>query len=220
MANGEEEIGPVPAPAARHGGSPRGRPPSWSSIPALLGVLIAVTAVAGAGVGLLANGGGSSGSGAHTVSSSTTSTSPGSAAEVYLSRLRPRGGDWPSAGDAQLDGHDYPYSLLYENVGDAPSIAAVCGSRASCRATSYELGGHFTRFQATLGIETRGASVGYMHWSVVADGTPAEQGVLAPNSPHHSIDVPLAGASNLELQVTVENELVEGTIVWGNARVH
>jgi len=176
-------------------------------------------------------GGGSSGSGGHTTPNptNTTSTEPTNSTStesntevVYLSRLQPSGGDTPSAGDAPLNGHDYPDSLLYENVGIAPSIADACEAQASCRATSYVLVSPFTRFQATLGAETRGASgesLRHVHWSVVVDGKPAEEGDISPNSAPHPIEVHLAGASNLELRVIVENGF-GGTIVWGNARVY
>jgi hypothetical protein len=228
VAYDEEEIGPVPAPpaaAAGHGGaSSSGRPPTWSSIAGLLGVLIAVIV----GASVVVPGGGSSHS--HTSSSptsTTTSSHPEPTSElVYLGRLQPSGGDIPAVGDAQLAGHDYPISLLYEDIGSTPSIAAACESQASCRATSYELGGRFTRFQATLGLlgtatgGNSGESQGQVqHWSVVVDGSLVKLGDLTPNSAPDSIDVPLSGARNLELRMIAEPGL-EGTIVWGNARVY
>jgi hypothetical protein len=207
------------------GGAPSGRPPSRNSISALLGVLLAVIAVAGVSVGVLVAVSGSShpNTGVESRSTTTTvSTSPAPRAGlVYLSRLGASGGDTPMVGDARLDGHDYPNSLLYENVDEVPSIAASCESQSSCRATSYELSGRFTQFLATLGTETRGSPAeqrGYVRWSVVVDGRPTE-GILAPSSAPEAIDVPVGGTDSLELRVIVEDGFV-GTIVWGNARVH
>jgi NPCBM/NEW2 domain len=234
VAEGEEEIGPVPAPSTHNtvpvpapfmppGGSPGGRPPARNSISALLGVLLAVIAVAGITVGALVAVGGGSRSSRTSIATEPGSTSTTSTARlVYLSRLVPSGGDTPMVGNARLDGHDYPNSLLYENVDEVPSIAASCDSQAFCRATSYELGGRFTQFLATLGTETGGSPAeqrGYLRWSVVVDGTPATEGTLTPRSALDSIDVPLAGADNLALRVIVEDGFA-GTIVWGNARVH
>jgi hypothetical protein len=230
VADGEEEIGPVPAPSMQNAPvpapsmSPGGPPPSRSSISALLGVLL-VIAVAGVSVGVLVAVSGSSHPNTAVESrppTTTVSTSPARRAGlVYLSRLGASGGDTPTVGDARLDGHDYPNSLLYENVDEAPSSAASCESQSSCHATSYELSGRFTQFLATLGTETRGSPAeqrGYVRWSVMVDGRPTE-GILAPSSAPEAIDVPVGGADSLELRVIVEDGFA-GTIVWGNARVH
>jgi hypothetical protein len=56
-------------------------------------------------------------------------------------------------------------------------------------------------------------------WSVVLDGRTVKQGEVMPYSRPDSIDVPLSGALRLELRMIAEPEF-EGTIAWGDARVH
>jgi hypothetical protein len=168
------------------------------------------------------------GTGTTSVPSSTTSpttSTPEPAELLYLGRLQPGEGDVPDVGSAQLAEHVYPISLLYQNIGSTPSIAAACESRTSCRATSYELLGRFTRFQATVGrvgaaagSSSRESTALMELWSVLVDGRTVKHGELMPNSRPDSIDVPLAGARELELRMLAEPG-VEGTIVWGNARI-
>jgi len=187
--------------------------------------VIVVTALVGAGVSLVTTGGGSPNN--RTAAPTTgTATSPSELTElVYLGRLQPVVGDIPEVSDARLDGHNYPISLLYQDIGSTPSVAAACESQTSCRATSYELTGRFTRFQATVGLvgttagANSGESQGQERWSVVLDGRTAKQGEVVPYSRPDSIDVPLSGALRLELRMVAEPEF-EGTIAWGDARVH
>jgi hypothetical protein len=190
------------------------------SLLGLLGVIAVVTTLVS-----LVTGGGAN----HPASTApaTRTTAPSEPTElVYLGRLRPDGGDIPVVGDARLAGHSYPISLLYRDLGSTPSIATGCYSQTSCRATSYELGGRFKRFQATVGQvgTATGADAGEAQgqverWSVAVDGRTVKQGELTPHSRPDSIDVPLSGALELELQMIAEPEF-EGTIVWGDARVH
>jgi hypothetical protein len=196
-----------------------------SGLLALLGVIVAVTALVSTGVSLLSTGGGSTHHPTSTASTTATSTSEPTEL-VYLGRLQPGRGDIPEVGDSRLAGHSYPISLLYQDIGSTPSIAAACESQTSCRATSYELSGRFTRFQATVGRvgtvtgANSGESQGQMErWSVVVDGRTVKQGELMPYSRPDAIDVPLSGALQLELRMIAEPEF-EGTIVWGDARAH
>ena len=196
-----------------------------SGLLGLLGAIAAVTALVGASASLVTTGGGSPHP-TSTASTTGTTTSSKPTELVYLGRLQPVVGDIPEVGDARLAGHSYPISLLYQDIGSIPSIAAACESQNSCRATSYELSGRFTRFQATVGRvgtatgANSGESQGQVErWSVVVDGITVKQGELMPYSRPDSIDVPLSGALRLELWMIVEPEF-EGIIAWGDARVH
>lgn len=230
MVNGEEEIGPVPAPPAapmaHAAGSPPSGPPGQSSrsrVLRLLGVIVIVTALVGGGASLTITEN-------HPTSTTTTTgptTSTSESTELaYLGRLQPSEGDIPDVREVRLAGRTYPFSLLYEDIGSTPSVAASCESQTSCRATSYELNGRFTRFQATVGRvgTATGASSGESQgqverWSVLLDGRMVKQGEVMPSSRPDSVDVPLSGALRLELRMIAEPEF-EGNIAWGDARVH
>jgi hypothetical protein len=167
------------------------------------------------------------GSSPSTKSTNTRSTSsegegepPGPASPVDLSTLTPTEGDVPTRGNVQLAGQQVPDSLVYEKVGNTPSIAKACESNQySCVATSYHLEGAYNKLTTTFELTETDSYSLQVHWQVFVNGELAQEGKVAPNATV-PLSIPLKGKQVLELRTELEGAFNSQTtsVIWAKAR--
>lgn len=157
-------------------------------------------------------------------STTTTSTTPPRTTPVYLSYLKPQGGDTPMRGDTHIGDRDFPHSIFYDNIPSNQSNAQVCQnvSGYTCQATDYSIAtAAYHQFSAMLGVT--GCSGDTATWSLIVDNVVIKSNNFAVTSSPQPIAVAIPRGNDLELLVSSTGFSGAAcgpvNIIWGNAKL-
>jgi hypothetical protein len=140
-------------------------------------------------------------------SSTSTTTAAPAGPPTYLADTQPTS-DGMLVGEWRIDGTPYPHSL-----GAQPLCISDAGT------ATYEVGGSYRRFQATIGATDDMYDDDRMLFVVELDGVEIARRPVTPRQPG-TVDVDISGGDELRLTVTeTGNCIFTGTAVWGDARV-
>jgi len=149
-------------------------------------------------------------------SPSVTTSAPTVPSSAYLVDLPIEGGDRPDIpGVAMIGQQSFQHSLTYFARHGITGPGAGASS-----ATTYSLGKHYHRFQASVGVAD---NPGYtVEFDVYVDGKRASETPVDGAGPPIPITVDVTGASQLQIKVSLVSVITyiyDTSMIWGEAQL-